>query len=141
MIALQKNRTVQIDGDQVKFQLVSFFVPIQSPAAQLVAGMLCCRSVLSQSKLCLQWDTAGQERFRTITSSYYRGSQGIMIVYDVTDPRCVLSSRCRSIDAVSHNAHDVRRMSSARSFDNVEYWLDEVDKYAGPNVVKVRWSH
>ncbi|EDR25554.1 GTP-binding protein YPTC1, putative [Entamoeba dispar SAW760] len=31
------------------------------------------------------WDTAGQERFRNITSSYYRGTQGVLIVYDVTD--------------------------------------------------------
>ena len=31
------------------------------------------------------WDTAGQERFRTITSSYYRGSKFIMICYDITD--------------------------------------------------------
>jgi GTPase SAR1 family protein len=31
------------------------------------------------------WDTAGQERFRTITASFFRSSQGIMLVYDVTD--------------------------------------------------------
>jgi Ras-related protein Rab-18 len=30
------------------------------------------------------WDTAGQERFRSLTSSYYRGAQGVIMVYDVT---------------------------------------------------------
>ncbi|KAI8876793.1 hypothetical protein K501DRAFT_231384 [Backusella circina FSU 941] len=31
------------------------------------------------------WDTAGQERFRTLTSSYYRGAQGVILVYDVSN--------------------------------------------------------
>lgn len=31
------------------------------------------------------WDTAGQERFRTITTSYYRGADGVLIVFDITD--------------------------------------------------------
>jgi Ras-related protein Rab-1A len=56
------------------------------------------------------WDTAGQERFRTITSSYYRGAHGIIIVYDVTD---------------------------RQSFQNVEHWLKEIDKYATGNVNKL----
>ncbi|PHT60681.1 Ras-related protein RIC1, partial [Capsicum baccatum] len=56
------------------------------------------------------WDTAGQERFRTITSSYYRGAHGIIVVYDVTDQE---------------------------SFNNVRQWLNEIDRYATPNVNKI----
>eukprot|EP00002_Diphylleia_rotans_P027354 TRINITY_DN5481_c0_g1_i2.p1 TRINITY_DN5481_c0_g1~~TRINITY_DN5481_c0_g1_i2.p1 ORF type:complete len:111 (+),score=18.16 TRINITY_DN5481_c0_g1_i2:82-414(+) len=33
------------------------------------------------------WDTAGQERFRTITTAYYRGAMGIMLVYDVSEEK------------------------------------------------------
>lgn len=39
------------------------------------------------------WDTAGQERFRTITTSYFRGAQGILLVYDVTDRQTFTSIR------------------------------------------------
>ena len=56
------------------------------------------------------WDTAGQERFRTITSSYYRGAHGIIVVYDVTD---------------------------ADSFNNVKQWLQEIDRYAAEGVNKL----
>jgi len=56
------------------------------------------------------WDTAGQERFRTITSSYYRGAHGIIVVYDVTDQD---------------------------SFGNVKQWLQEIDRYASEQVNKL----
>eukprot|EP00933_Yihiella_yeosuensis_P076712 TRINITY_DN8660_c0_g1_i1.p1 TRINITY_DN8660_c0_g1~~TRINITY_DN8660_c0_g1_i1.p1 ORF type:complete len:236 (-),score=32.15 TRINITY_DN8660_c0_g1_i1:325-951(-) len=58
------------------------------------------------------WDTAGQERFRTITISYYRGSHGILVVYDVTD---------------------------RNSFEHVRSWMQEIQKYTdeGANVILV----
>ncbi|XP_019169013.1 PREDICTED: ras-related protein RABD1-like [Ipomoea nil] len=56
------------------------------------------------------WDTAGQERFRTITSSYYRGAHGIIVVYDVTEKE---------------------------SFNNVKQWLNEIDRYANESVCKL----
>ena len=31
------------------------------------------------------WDTAGQERYRSVTSSYYKGSKGVLIVYDISN--------------------------------------------------------
>lgn len=49
------------------------------------------------------WDTAGQERFRTITTAYYRGAMGIVLIYDVTD---------------------------ARTFENVRNWFDTVTQHA-----------
>ena len=33
------------------------------------------------------WDTAGQERYRAITSAYYRGAVGALLVYDITKTR------------------------------------------------------
>jgi Ras-related protein Rab-1A len=56
------------------------------------------------------WDTAGQERFRTITSAYYRGADGIIMVYDV---------------------------SNQESFDHVNDWLSEVNRYASEGTCKL----
>ena len=44
------------------------------------------RTIDSDDKVCkLQiWDTAGQERFKSVTRSYFRGSIGVLIVYDIT---------------------------------------------------------
>ena len=55
-----------------------------------------------QVKLAI-WDTAGQERFRTLTPSYYRGGQGVIVVYDVTN---------------------------RESFTKIENWLTELETYS-----------
>lgn len=52
------------------------------------------------------WDTAGQEKFRSITRSYYRGTGGALLVYDIT-----------------------RR----ETFEHLTEWLDDCRKYSSSN--------
>ena len=40
------------------------------------------------------WDTAGQERFRALTTSYYRGAHGVILVYDVNEQACFDGDQC-----------------------------------------------
>ncbi|PKA64541.1 Ras-related protein RABA5a [Apostasia shenzhenica] len=56
------------------------------------------------------WDTAGQERFKAITSAYYRGAVGALLVYDIT-----------------------RR----QTFDSIGRWLNELHTYSDMNVVTI----
>ncbi|KAI9187855.1 GTP-binding protein [Blastocladiella emersonii ATCC 22665] len=56
------------------------------------------------------WDTAGQERFRTITTAYYRGAMGILLIYDVTDER---------------------------SFNNIRNWIRNIEQHASVGVNKI----
>lgn len=54
------------------------------------------------------WDTAGQERYRAVTSAYYRGAVGAMLVYDI---------------------------SKRQSFDHIARWLEELRGHADNNIV------
>ncbi|KAG6533621.1 ras-related protein RGP1-like [Zingiber officinale] len=54
------------------------------------------------------WDTAGQERYRAVTSAYYRGAVGAMLIYDIT---------------------------KRQSFDHVARWLEELRSHADRNIV------
>ncbi|KAI0487944.1 hypothetical protein KFK09_027767 [Dendrobium nobile] len=54
------------------------------------------------------WDTAGQERYRAITSAYYRGAVGALLVYDVT---------------------------RHATFENAERWLRELRDHTDPNII------
>jgi len=57
------------------------------------------------------WDTAGSERFRSLTPNFYRGSHGVILVYDVT------------------NRH---------TFEKLDNWLKEVEAYSTkPDIVKM----
>lgn len=61
---------------------------------------------INGKKIKLQlWDTAGQERFRTITTAYYRGAMGIILVYDVTDERTFSNIR-QWFKTVNEHAND-----------------------------------
>uniref|UniRef100_A0AAY4E8Q2 small monomeric GTPase n=1 Tax=Denticeps clupeoides TaxID=299321 RepID=A0AAY4E8Q2_9TELE len=66
---------------------------------------------LNGKKIKLQiWDTAGQERFRTITTAYYRGAMGIMLVYDIT---------------------------SEKSFENIKNWIRNIEEHASSDVERM----
>jgi small GTP-binding protein len=56
------------------------------------------------------WDTVGQERFRSITSTYYHGAHGALIVYDI---------------------------ANYQSFKSVPKWLAELDHYAEPALIRM----
>ena len=63
---------------------------------------------INKSTVRLQiWDTAGQERYRTITKAYYKGADGILVVFDLTDKE---------------------------SFYSIDGWMKEVEKQCVPDV-------
>ncbi|ETO37042.1 hypothetical protein RFI_00019, partial [Reticulomyxa filosa] len=53
------------------------------------------------------WDTAGQDRFRAVTTAYYRGAMGIVLVYDITEQQ---------------------------SFQNVGNWIENIHEHASDDI-------
>ena len=56
------------------------------------------------------WDTAGQERFQTITTSYYKGAAGVLLVYDSTNKG---------------------------TFNSIQNWLNQIEQNADREVLKI----
>lgn len=84
-------------------------------------------STITRSKPSADKST-GQERFRTITSAYYRGAHGIVVVYDVTDSGP--SPSLISLQALLKYRHP-------ESFENVQMWLKEIERYAAEHTDKL----
>jgi Ras-related protein Rab-8A len=64
------------------------------------------------------WDTAGQERFRTIVTAYYRGAQGVLLVYDVTDAQSFRDVRGWSRNVDTHGQEGVYRLLVGNKCDS-----------------------
>uniref|UniRef100_A0A915LLN5 Ras-related protein Rab-35 n=1 Tax=Meloidogyne javanica TaxID=6303 RepID=A0A915LLN5_MELJA len=62
------------------------------------------------------WDTAGQERFRTITSTYYRGTHGVVVVYDVTTQDSFANVK-RWLHEIETNCENVQRILVGNKLD------------------------
>jgi len=63
------------------------------------------------------WDTAGQERFRTITSTYYRGTHGVIVVYDVCSGDSFANVK-RWLHEINQNCDDVARVLVGNKCDD-----------------------
>ncbi|KAG6379118.1 P-loop containing nucleoside triphosphate hydrolase protein [Boletus reticuloceps] len=106
-----KIRTIELEGKTVKLQIWD------------TAGT--CPSTLHPM---FSYDCKiGQERFRTITSSYYRGAHGIIVVYDVTDNGKI----------PPNPLHRGYQPDPLETFTNVKQWLQEIDRYASEGVNKL----
>jgi Ras-related protein Rab-18 len=73
------------------------------------------------------WDTAGQERFRTITSSYYRGAQGVIL--GIVYPYFQL--------LLTKSAFSVYDVANRESFEALPRWYSELETYVSSSVVKI----
>ncbi|KAG2457053.1 RAB30 protein, partial [Polypterus senegalus] len=98
-----------IGEDHLKLEKALQSAASATPREQGAAGTLATVEPAASSMLQI-WDTAGQERFRSITQSYYRSANALILTYDIT---CEESFRC------------------------LPEWLREIEQYASNKVVTV----
>ncbi len=67
--------------------------------------------IINKTKLKLKiWDTAGQEKYRTITNNFYRGTDGVILVFD---------------------------LNYEKSIENIPHWIRQINLHAGNNIPKI----
>jgi Ras-related protein Rab-1A len=94
-----------------KTSLLIRFVDDSGSLPEIIVDYKTKDLVLEGKKVKLQiWDTAGQERFKRVVSSYYRFVTGILLVYDITN---------------------------LESFQNLDSWLTQIEKYAQAGALKI----
>ncbi|XP_075834429.1 ras-related protein Rab-13 isoform X1 [Microtus pennsylvanicus] len=106
-----KIRTVEIEGKRIKLQVCP--TPSAAKAKLLGKDFPSLLELLAPISPCENFcfrDTAGQERFKTITTAYYRGAMGIILVYDITDEK---------------------------SFENIQNWMKSIKENASAGVERL----
>ena len=114
-----KIKTISVDGKRIKLQVSFSQRPTPPPLTPPPCPHHSCAPPMhpplppspppARARVQI-WDTAGQERFRTITTSYFRGAHGILLVFDLTDKG---------------------------SYQSIQAWLGEIQKNADSQVNKV----
>ena len=99
------SKEINVEGRTLKAQVIFVFFFHSSSLKTYTHTHTHTRTHTQNKQI---WDTAGQERYRAITSAYYRGAVGALLVYDIT---------------------------KHASFVNVETWLTELKKHSDNNVV------
>ncbi|KAE8691914.1 Ras-related protein RABA2d [Hibiscus syriacus] len=103
--------SISVDPDQIPVDFLSFTrneFYLESKSTIGVEFATRTLQVEGKTVKAQIWDTAGQERYRAVTSAYYRGAVGALLVYDIT---------------------------KRQTFDNVLRWLRELRDHADSNIV------
>ncbi|KAK8875925.1 GTP-binding protein [Tritrichomonas musculus] len=106
--SLSESNTINFDST-----LPTTFPPLDSPQPTIATDLTCKTFTINGKCYKVQfWDTAGQEAYHSITASYFRSSQGVFLVFDLTDKE---------------------------SFESLDYWLKMIAEHSNviPYVVLI----